>query len=45
MVNNDDTDNRFTEPIPRFPAVEEDELPLHLLCTDYPQYYPLYQDK
>ena len=21
---------------PRFPAIEEDEPPLHLLCTEYP---------
>lgn len=39
MVNDDNLDNRFHEPIGRFPAIEEDEAPLHLLCTDYPRYY------
>ncbi len=36
-VNDDANDNRFLEPLPRFPAIEEDERPLHLLCTEYPQ--------
>lgn len=35
MVNDDSADNRFYEPLPRFPAVEEDERPVHLLCSDY----------
>lgn len=35
-VNDDTNDNRFLEPLPRFPAIEEDEAPLHLLCTEYP---------
>lgn len=35
-VNDDATDNRFYEPLPRFPAIEEDQPPLHLLCTEYP---------
>jgi len=39
LVNDDARDNRFYEPIGRFPAIEEDEPPLYLLCTDYPQYY------
>ena len=39
MVNDDNADNRFYEPIGRFPAIEEDEPPLHLLCNDYPRYY------
>ena len=39
MVNDDQADNRFLEPIGRFPEIEEDELPLHLLCTDYPRYF------
>jgi len=39
LVNDDNTDNRFYEPMGRFPAIEEDELPLYLLCTDYPRYY------
>jgi hypothetical protein len=37
-VNDDDTDNRFHEPQARFPEIDEDEAPLHLLCTDYPDY-------
>jgi len=40
LVNDDAKDNRFYEPIGRFPAIEEDEPPLYLLCTDYPRYYP-----
>lgn len=39
LVNDDNTDNRFYEPVGRFPAIEEDEPPLYLLCTDYPTYY------
>lgn len=38
-VNDDHTDNRFYEPVGRFPDIEEDEPPLHLLCTDYKTYY------
>jgi len=38
-VNDDRVDNRFLEPLGRFPEIEEDEPPLHLLCTDYPAYY------
>jgi D-lyxose ketol-isomerase len=34
-VNDDATDNRFYEPIGRFPTVEEDVAPLHYLVTDY----------
>lgn len=34
--NDDDGDNRFFEPIGRFPAIEEDEPPYRLLCTEYP---------
>jgi D-lyxose ketol-isomerase len=36
-VNDDARDNRFLEPLPRFPAIEEDAPPLHLLCTEYPK--------
>ena len=36
MVNDDQKDNRFLEPIGRFPTIEEDEPPLHLLCSEYP---------
>lgn len=35
-VNDDANDNRFLKKLPRFPAIEEDEPPLHLLCTEYP---------
>lgn len=38
-VNDDNTDNRFYEPVGRFPAIEEDEAPLHLLVNDYGRYY------
>jgi D-lyxose ketol-isomerase len=41
LVNDDNTDNRFLEPLPRFPEIEEDEPPLHLLCTDYAAFYAL----
>jgi len=34
-VNDDNTDNRFLEEIGRFPAIDEDEKPLHLLVNDY----------
>ena len=37
QVNDDRTDNRFLEPIGRFPEIEEDAAPLHLLVTDYPE--------
>ncbi len=35
-VNDDERDNRFLHPLPRFPEIEEDEAPLHLLCGEYP---------
>ena len=35
-VNDDANDNRFVTPLPRFPAIEEDEAPQHLMCTEYP---------
>jgi len=35
-VNDDANDNRFLDPLGRFPTIEEDEKPLHLLCTEYP---------
>ncbi len=38
-VNDDDADNCFLDPIGRFPDVEEDEAPLHLLVNDYARYY------
>ena len=36
-VNDDAKDNRFLEPVGRFPEIEEDEPPLHLLCSEYPK--------
>lgn len=36
-VNDDNTDNRFAEPLGRFPEIEEDEAPLHYLCNGYPE--------
>ncbi len=36
MVNDDNVDNHFLEEVGRFPEVEEDEPPLHLLCNEYP---------
>jgi hypothetical protein len=35
-VNDDHTDNRFHQPVGRFPAIDEDQPPLHLLVSDYP---------
>lgn len=35
-VNDDRVDNRFLEEVGRFPTIEEDEAPLHLLCNEYP---------
>jgi len=37
QVNDDNTDNRFYDPLGRFPAIEEDEPPLYLLCDEYPR--------
>ncbi|WP_085834086.1 D-lyxose/D-mannose family sugar isomerase [Clostridium merdae] len=37
QCNDDNTDNRFLEPIGRFPTIEEDELPYRLLCNEYPK--------
>ena len=37
-INDDETDNRFhDDAIGRFPAIEEDEPALHLLCNEYPE--------
>ena len=35
-VNDDSADNRFYEPRGRFPAIDEDEPALYLLCNEYP---------
>ena len=37
QCNDDSKDNRFLEERGRFPAIEEDEAPLCLLCTEYPK--------
>ena len=37
-VNDDTTDNRFRDAVGRFPEVEEDEEPLHLLGCDYAKF-------
>ena len=37
MVNDDTTDNRFYEKLPRFAEIEEDEEPEYLLCNEYPK--------
>jgi len=34
-VNDDHTDNRFLDPIGRFPTIEEDAAPLHYIVGDY----------
>ena len=39
LVNDDNNDNRFHKPVGRFPTIEEDVEPLHLLTTDYPKYW------
>ena len=39
LVNDDEHDNRFYGQVGRFPAIVEDEPPLHLLVTDYDRYY------
>jgi len=38
-VNDDYVDNRFYEKAGRFPAIEEDEPPQHLLYEDYKRYF------
>lgn len=38
MVNDDNSDNCFFESIGRFPVIEEDEAPLHLLVSDYKKF-------
>jgi len=36
-VNDDRADNRFHDPVGRFPTIQEDEAPLYLLVTEYPR--------
>jgi D-lyxose ketol-isomerase len=38
LVNDDQQDNRFYEQVGRFPEIDEDEPPFHLLCNDYVRY-------
>jgi len=38
-VNDDANDNRFLESAGRFPEIDKDEAPLHLLVGDYSDYY------
>jgi len=38
MVNDDSNDNRFYESVGRFPVIEEDEAPIHLLASDYSKF-------
>ena len=38
MVNDDDNDNRFYDKVGRFPDIEEDAEPVHLLVNDYAKY-------
>ena len=40
LVNDDHLDNRFYRAPGRFPTIEEDAAPLHLLVGDYSRYYP-----
>jgi len=40
-VNDDTVDNYFYDTVGRFPEIEEDEPPVHLLTMDYPRYFPL----
>ena len=39
LVNDDNHDNRFFQSVGRFPMIEEDEAPLHLLVGDYDKYF------
>jgi D-lyxose ketol-isomerase len=36
-LNDDDTDNHFKDPLPRYPQIIEDEAPFRVLCTEYPK--------
>ena len=38
-VNDDQVDNHFFDAAGRFPEIEEDIQPLHLLSTDHSRYY------
>ncbi len=43
MVNDDTRDNRFYDPIGRFPDIEEDIQPKYLLCNDYKKFIKVNQ--
>ncbi len=36
-LNDDETDNFFKDPLPRYPAIVEDERAARLLCNEYPR--------
>lgn len=38
IINDDENDNRFYEKAGRFPGIEEDVEPVHLLVNDYLKY-------
>jgi len=38
MTNDDNTDNRFKDELGRFPKIQEDVPPVHLLVSDYKEY-------
>jgi D-lyxose ketol-isomerase len=38
LVNDDENDNRFYDKTGRFPEIEEDVMPVHLLVNDYKNY-------
>lgn len=38
MTNDDNSDNRFYDPVGRFPEIEEDEAPFRLLCNEYKKF-------
>ena len=39
LVNDDATDNHFHDKVGRFPTIDEDEPPVHLLVNDYERYW------
>lgn len=41
LVNDDDCDNKFADPIGRFPTIVEDEPPAYLITKDYPSFFRL----
>ena len=40
-VNDDENDNRFKTPLGRYPEIDEDDEPVHLLVSDYQRYLDL----